>query len=93
MDLRDKVDYDYSTTKIERCEVNQTYAQELSLRDYILDIEERIFNADFGDAFEDENERKLVSQNPNRCFITHRMAQWMDMEAFENKNHASLMLF
>ena len=47
MDLRGKVNYDYSTTKIERCEVNQTYAQELSLRDYILDIEERIFNADF----------------------------------------------
>ena len=63
MDLRDKVDYDYSTTEIARCEVNQTYAQELSLRDYILDIEERIFNADFGDAFEDENERKLVSKS------------------------------
>ena len=32
----------------------------LQLRDYLLDIEERIFNADFGDAFEDENERLLV---------------------------------
>ena len=32
----------------------------LQLRDYLLDLEERIFNADFGDAFEDENERKLV---------------------------------
>lgn len=31
----------------------------LQLRDYLLDIEERIFNADFGDAFEDENERLL----------------------------------
>ena len=32
----------------------------LSCRDYILDIEERIFNADFGDSFNDEQEREKV---------------------------------
>jgi len=30
----------------------------LSCRDYILDIEERIFHADFGDAFNDEEQRE-----------------------------------
>ena len=33
----------------------------LSYRDYILDIEERIFQADFGDAFNDEEEREQVT--------------------------------
>ena len=61
IDLKDKADYNFEKVEIERTEVDQTHAQELSLRDYILDIEERIFNADFGDAFEDENERQLVS--------------------------------
>ena len=32
----------------------------LACRDYILDIEERIFNADFGDAFNDEEQRGQV---------------------------------
>ena len=42
-------------------ELPNTNAQLLSVRDYLLDLEERIYNADFGDAFEDDNERKLVS--------------------------------
>lgn len=42
-------------------ELSNTNAQILSVRDYLLDLEERIYNADFGDAFEDDNERKLVS--------------------------------
>ena len=42
-------------------EFSNTNAQILSVRDYLLDLEERIYNADFGDAFEDDNERKLVS--------------------------------
>ena len=41
-------------------ELSNTNAQILSVRDYLLDLEERIYNADFGDAFEDDNERKLV---------------------------------
>ena len=41
--------------------LSNTNAQILSVRDYLLDLEERIYNADFGDAFEDDNERKLVS--------------------------------
>ena len=42
-------------------ELSNTNMQILSVRDYLLDLEERIYNADFGDAFEDDNERKLVS--------------------------------
>ena len=42
-------------------ELSNTNAQLLSVRDYLLDLEERIYNADFGDAFEDDNERKLAS--------------------------------
>lgn len=63
--------------------MGHTQQQELSLRDYILDIEERIFNADFGDAFEDENERQLVSFfvaylriKPNSGAIIGPMASW-----------------
>ena len=41
-------------------ELSHTQMQILSVRDYLLDLEERIYNADFGDAFEDDNERKLV---------------------------------
>ena len=41
-------------------ELSNTNAQILSVRDYLLDLEERIYNADFGDAFEDDNARKLV---------------------------------
>ena len=33
----------------------------LQIRDYMLDLEERIYTANFGDAAEDDNERKLVS--------------------------------
>jgi len=40
-------------------ELSHTQMQILSVRDYLLDLEERIYNADFGDAFEDDNERKL----------------------------------
>ena len=43
-------------------ELSNTNMQMLSVRDYLLDLEERIYNADFGDAFEDDNERKLVSR-------------------------------
>ena len=59
--MREKSDYDFSSVALETVEIGHTQQQELSLRDYILDIEERIFNADFGDAFDDENERQLVS--------------------------------
>ena len=45
----------------EKTEMSHTHMQTLSVRDYLLDLEERIYNADFGDAFEDDNERKLVS--------------------------------
>ena len=48
-------------------ELSNTNAQILSVRDYLLDLEERIYNADFGDAFEDDNERKLVSLV---CYVT-----------------------
>merc|ERR1711892_146077 len=59
IDVREKSDYDFSSVALETVEIGHTQQQELSLRDYILDIEERIFNADFGDAFDDENERQL----------------------------------
>lgn len=36
-----------------------TKASTLQVRDYLLDLEERIYHADFGDAFEDDTERKL----------------------------------